>query len=244
MDNIGREFMEFTKYQYLGESDQARGKPQPPLEAEYDLTAVKIGLPPPDGHSCRKATLADVILNRRSLRRYLPVALTAEELSFLLWSTQGVKEAKSGTVTFRTVPSAGARHALETYLLINRVDGFRPGLYRYLALEHRLIEFNMEPDIAEKLTACCLGQGMVGMSAATFLWVAVVDRMSWRYDTRGYRYLHLDAGHVCQNLYLAAEAIQGGACAIGAYDDDEINCLLGLDGEEQFVIYAATTGKK
>ena len=80
--------------------------------------------------------------------------------------------------------------------------------------------------------------------AATFIFTAVSYRTYWRYGERGYRYMHLDAGHVSQNLYLAAEAIGGGACAIGAFYDEELNGVLGLDGEEQFAIYVTTTGKK
>jgi SagB-type dehydrogenase family enzyme len=85
---------------------------------------------------------------------------------------------------------------------------------------------------------------MVKKSAVTFIWVAVPYRMTWRYGERGYRYLLLDAGHVCQNLYLAAENISSGVCAIAAYHDAMFNELLGLDGENQFVIYLGTVGKK
>lgn len=67
--------------------------------------------------------------------------------------------------------------------------------------------------------------------------------MTWRYSERGYRYLFIDAGHACQNLYLGAEAIECGVCAIAAFDDVIMNQLLGLDGESQFVIYLATVGK-
>jgi SagB-type dehydrogenase family enzyme len=84
----------------------------------------------------------------------------------------------------------------------------------------------------------------VAESAVTFLWVAVVERMFWRYVERGYRYLHLDAGHVCQNLALAAEQIGGGICPIAAFGDEDLNRELGLDGENLFVIYLASMGKK
>ena len=90
----------------------------------------------------------------------------------------------------------------------------------------------------------CLGQEFVKRSAATFIWVCDVNRMTWRYSERGYRYAFMEAGHVCQNLYLSAESIGCGVCAIAAYDDDTMNQLLGLDGESQFVIYIATIGKK
>jgi SagB-type dehydrogenase family enzyme len=133
---------------------------------------------------------------------------------------------------------------LETYLLINNVEGLEPGLYRFLAIGHKLLELDIETDLAKPITEACLGQDFVKKSAVTFIWVAVAYRMKWRYGERGYRYLHLDAGHVCQNLYLSAEAIDCGVCAIGAFLDDNMNELLNIDGEEEFVIYIATLGKK
>lgn len=244
MGDIGQEFMEFTKYKHMGESPQSQGQPKPLSEAEYDVTKQKINLPSPESLGFGKVPLIDVINSRRSLRSYSDTAMSLEELTFLLWCTQGVKKRSGEPSPFRTVPSAGARHPFETYLLINKVEGLRPGLYRYLAFEHKLIELDAEEGIADILTASCLGQGMVNMGAVTFFWAAVADRTKWVYDVRGYRYMHLDAGHVCQNLYLAAEAINCGACAIGAYDDDELNTALGFDGVKQFVIYAAAVGKK
>lgn len=243
MKGIGKKFMEMTKYQYLEQSAQSKGLPQPPVEKEFDSSKPSVKLPQPDNLKLGQMPLSETINNRRSLRKYSDTPLSLEELSYLLWCTQGVKKA-SGRVTFRTVPSAGARHAFETYILVNRVEGLSPGLYRYIALQHKLIEVNTEPDIAEKITAGCMAQGFVALSAATFIWSADVGRMAWRYGERGYRYLHLDAGHVCQNLYLAAESIGCGACAIAAFDDDEMNNIIGIDGEEEFVIYVATVGKK
>jgi SagB-type dehydrogenase family enzyme len=178
------------------------------------------------------------------LRRYQEQALTQEELSFLLWTTQGVKSVTNRPVTLRTVPSAGARHAFETYLVINQVEGIKPGLYRYISLEHALLPLDMNEKIAEKVAEACLQQNQVTKSAVTFIWVAVTERMYWRYGERGYRYLHLDAGHVCQNLYLAAEAINCGVCAMAAFDDDQLNEVLHLDGQELWVIYCGALGKR
>lgn len=241
---IGKEFMEKTKPQYLGESLQQHGLPQPPLELDYDPSAELIPLPEADLLPQYPADLRTVIDGRTSLRRYQDQDLTLEELTFLLWTTQGVKEVTNRPVTLRTVPSAGARHAFETYLLINHVTGIKPGLYRYIALEHALLPVNLDEDIAEKITEACFGQRQVLNSAVTFIWVTVLERMYWRYGERGYRYLHLDAGHVCQNLYLAAEAVGSGVCAIAAFNDDTINQTLSLDGENQFVIYLGTVGKR
>lgn len=237
----GQKFIELTKYRHLGKSRQQRGSPQPPLEEPFDKGGEVVPLPDP---ATVDTDLKGLIDGRTSVRAYEQVALSRGQLSYLLWCTQGVKRVMPGRATLRTVPSAGARHALDTYVLVNRVEGLAPGLYRYLALEHEINAFIMNGGIAAGIEHACLGQAFVRTSAATFVWVAAVDRMTWRYEERGYRYLFLDAGHVCQNLYLSAESIGCGACAIGAYDDDVMNALLELDGEREFVIYIAAVGKK
>lgn len=245
MENlIGPEFLEKTRYQYLERSDQMRGVPSPPLELPFDPSRDRIPLPDPLKCRVSPVDLSDAIERRKSVRSYLNKALTTDELSYLLWCTQGVKQVIPNTGTLRTVPSAGARHAFETVLLINRVDNIEQGLYRYLALEHELIQIERGSQIADRVMEGCLGQRMVIESAVTFIWIAVPYRMTWRYGQRGYRYLYLDAGHVCQNLYLSAEAVGCGVCAIAAFGDQEMNQCLGLDGLSQFVIYVATVGKK
>ena len=125
-----------------------------------------------------------------------------------------------------------------------RQESLTPGLYRYVALEHSLLPIRLDANIEGEITEATLKQAQITYSAVTFIWVAVVERMYWRYIERGYRYLHLDAGHVCQNLYLAAEALNCGVCAMAAFDDEALNAVMGLDGEEQFVIYLASLGKK
>ena len=142
------------------------------------------------------------------------------------------------------MPSAGARHAFETYLLVNRVDGLEPGLYRFIATRHALLRVEAPADADVQLTAASRQQEHILQSAVTFLWVAVVERMTWRYVERSLRYLFLDAGHVCQNLYLAAESIGCGVCAVDAFDDELVNPLVHADGVSQFTVYMATVGKK
>lgn len=240
----GHEFMEKTKYQYIGKSDQQKGLPQPPLETLADPDKPLVDLPPPASLDIPPADLRTTIELRQSIRNYAHEPITLEELSFLLWCTQGVKHVHGMQATFRTVPSAGARHAFETFLLVNDVEGMEPGLYRYLALSHRLQQLDTDPTIAHRITAACFDQQFILRSNVVFLWTAVPYRMTWRYGERGYRDLHLDAGHVCQNLYLAAGAVGCGTCAIAAFNDDEMNELLGINGEDQFLIYLATVGKK
>ena len=243
MSDIGREFMLKTRYAYLSASGQSRGAEQPALELPYDQAEPAIKLPEPDLLPDHNVNFLELIEMRTSSRQYSDAPLTMSELSYLLWCTQGVKLVMPGSATFRTVPSAGARHAFETYLLVNKVEGLEPGLYRFLAIEHKLLRVSGSAGICDELTAACLNQQTVKNSAVTFIWTAVAARMTWRYGERAYRYLHLDAGHVGQNLYLAARTLQCGACAIAAFDDEKINAALGIDGEEHFAIYAATVGK-
>ena len=167
---IGAEFMEKTKYRYLEESDQRKGLPQPPLELGYDELKTIIDLPAPTEIEVGAVDLRTAIENRRSVRNYSEQPLTLEELSFLLWCTQGVKEVVTRPATLRTVPSAGARHAFETYLLVNRVEGLKPGLYRFLAIDHKLLEVNLESAIVENI-ARTTAQRLVKESAVTFIWI-------------------------------------------------------------------------
>lgn len=243
MEQIGREFMRKTRFEYLQPSDQMRGMPQPPLEVAYTGNGEVIDLAPPESVGVDEITLRDAISGRESVRTYRDAPVALDELSFLLWATQGVKKTMRDLFTFRTVPSAGARHCLETYLLANNVEGIDPGLYRYLALTHRLAGVNADPHIADSVAAACVNQRFLKENAVTFIWTADVYRMTWRYGERGYRYMHIDVGHVCQNLYLAAQAVGCAACAVGAFHDDELNSLLGIDGEAQYALYLAAVGK-
>lgn len=240
---IGKEFMEKTKHKYLAPSDQAKGLPHPPVEVEVLKSLGIFDLPDPGTYKA-DISLTQAVVQRESVRKYRDEPMALAELSYLLWCTQGVKSIEPHLVTLRTVPSAGARHAFETYLLVNHVAGLEPGLYRFLAVDHQLAKIETTDTISDSITEACLRQKFVKTSAVTFIWTAATYRMTYRYGQRGYRYLHLDAGHVCQNLYLAAEAINCGVCAIAAFDDDRLNEVLQLDGEEQFAVYVATVGKK
>jgi SagB-type dehydrogenase family enzyme len=243
--SIGKQFMRETQYKYLEPSAQSRGEPQPPLELPYDTTQRPIDLPAPGDLAIDdQVRLCDVISERQTSRRYADSPLSLEELTYLLWCTQGIKMDRPPAGMRRTVPSAGARHPFETFVLVNRVEGLEPGLYRYLASVHKLLRLPADETIADQIVEASLNQTQVSESAVTFIWVAVAERTTWRYSERGYRYMHLDAGHVCQNLYLSAWAIGCGVCAIAAFDDEKFNNVLALDGEDQFVIYVGTVGKR
>lgn len=226
------------------ESHQRRGIPPPPLEKPYPQDGILVDLVRPDDTNLGNMPLAKAIRQRESRRKYTSEALKLEELSFLLWATQGVKSVDKNKVwTIRTVPSGGARHPFETYLVVNRVEGLEPGVYRYLPIEHKLLLVNSNRPLPDKISEACWGQTFVGESAVVFVWAAIPYRTEWRYSVVGYKDIAVEAGHICQNLYLACEAIDAGACAILAYEQKGMDALIGVDGENEFTVYLAPVGK-
>jgi len=238
-----KEYYEASKYQNMPEPDQKKGVPQPPLQMPYDPNAPLFDLPDPKSCKLEQTDFLSIAESRETRRVFTEQKLTLAELSYLLWITQGVKQVTE-TKTRRMVPSAGSRHPFETFLLINRVEDLAQGLYRYLALEHKLLLVDASADVNQRLTEACQNQKHVQTSAITFCWVTDFARTYWRYGERAFRYVLLDAGHVCQNLYLAAETIHCGVCAIAAFDDDRVNAVLGVDGVHQFAVYLAVLGKR
>jgi len=223
---------------------QSRGLAQPPWQKPCPPGAEKIALPARDKwQGIPGLKLEEAIAGRKSRRNFAEQALRLEELAFLLWATQGLREAGAARHNFRTVPSAGCRHASETYVAALRVEGLEKAIYRYLPLDHALVEFVRHPDLEEQLIRGTFGQAFCGEAAATFIWTAIPERMEWRYGGASYKVIALDAGHICQNLYLACENIGAGACAVAAYDQEEMDKVLGVDGEEEFTIYIAPIGK-
>lgn len=222
-----------------------RGEPMPNYLTDYPANAKLIILPPPQEYTPPKNNFKAIVEDRRTSRRYdTNDFLNIEQLSWLLWSTQGMTAySEKRGLTTRNVPSAGSRHPFETYLLIQRVGNLTPGIYGYIPQEHAIYLITDNYKTIKAIHASTFDQKQVITASVNFIWVANVYRSSWRYQERAYRYLFMDAGHVCQNLYLAAESEGNAVCAIGAYKDDEANQALGLDGHEKFVIYVASVGK-
>lgn len=243
-----REVMKCFDNEY--ESDQDRELPQPPLAKEKVSDRV-IELTKDFEHLIKNNNLLDILNTRTSKRKYTEEPLTLDEVAYLLWITQGVKKVagRERKATFRTVPSAGARHPFETYLFVNRVEGLERGLYHYLALEHKLEFLGAIENQEEKVTKAYCGQSFFGNAPVSFVWTVIPYRSEWRYTTHAQKYALVDAGHLCQNLYLASESIGCGACGIGAYDQTLADGLLGLDSgptdreDNEFVVYAACVGR-
>jgi SagB-type dehydrogenase family enzyme len=237
---IGEQFQQETKY----DPDTMEGHTldwsrQPEPHKNYEAPLAVIPLPEPDVQG--DPNLWRLLYSRRSRREYdTGQPLTPEKLSALLWATQGVT-ARYGEVLFRTAPSAGGLYPVETYLFVRSVEGFDPGIYHFRPQTFDL-EFLKKGDLTRKLAEAALGQMIVMSAHVTFIWTAIVERSRWKYQQRAYRYIYLDAGHIGQNLYLAAGALGLGACAIGAFYDDKANSIIGVDGVEETVIYMATVG--
>ncbi len=228
-------------------TDQMKGLPCPPLQKPPAEGSKIIELPKVNNIFLKNPHVYDCLENRRSRRKYSEKLLSQDELSLLLWFTQGVqrvfKRSEEFLVALRTVPSAGARHPFETYLVINRVEGIEPGVYRYLGVDHQLVKEEHIHCNEKMIEEATMGQTFVARAPVVFLWVALPYRTEWRYNGEAAKLILLDAGHVCQNLYLVAEALGLGTCGIAAYDQDKIDKALYLDGDNEFVVYLAPVGK-
>ena len=212
---------------------------QPEPYKNYEAPLAVIPLPEPD--LAGDLNLWQLLHSRRSRREYDPAKpLTPAKFSTLLWATQGIT-ARYGEVLFRTAPSAGGLYPVDTYLFLRAVEGLEPGIYHFRPHAFDL-EFLKKGDHSRALVEAALGQMMVMGAQVTFIWSAVVERSKWKYRQRAYRYIYLDAGHIAQNLCLAAEAFGLGACAVGAFFDDKVNAIIGVDGVEETVIYMASVG--
>ncbi len=235
---IGAAFQRLTKYDRAGVESGRHWERPVARTKEYPASLPRIQLHPPE--TSDGTGLWRLLASRRSVRTYANSSMTFQALSQLLWSAQGVTHKTRGS-RFRTAPSAGALHPIETYVAVNNVDDCEPGIYHYDVPEHSLIQLSTgHPGIATAHAA--LDQDICARAAATFIWTAVVGRCAQKYAQRAYRYIYLDAGHVAANLALAAGALGLGSCQIAALFDDEANALLGIDGEEETTLYMSAVG--
>ncbi len=225
-------------------SDQMAGIDFPPVQKDVPDHAEIIELPEVSKSILKNKDLFDCMKHRVSHRQFTDQKLSLDELSFLLWATQGVRQIfNENRQTRRMVPSGGSRHPFETYLAIQKVASLKPGIYRYLPLTHDLVFLFEVDDLSNKLTKYAHDQKFVGECAVTFIWSVLPYRTEWRYGLLSKKDILLDCGHLCQNLYLACEAIACGTCAICAYQQKAFDELLQLDGTDEFTIYLSPVGK-
>jgi len=238
-EGIGDRFQGETKYERdrlpAGYLDW-RKKPGP-----YKVypDAPKIKLPEPERSG--GMPVWEAIGRRRSVRDFGGISMSAASLSQLLWASQGVTRVM-GEYALRSAPSAGALYPVETYLSIQEVEGIGPGICHYDVREHAL-ELLRPGDFRAAVAGAALDQGFLAEAAVVLAWTAVFARSKWKYKERAYRYVYLDAGHIAQNLALAAVALGLGSCQIAALYDDEVNAVLGVDGKEESIIYMTAVGR-
>ena len=183
-------------------------------------------------------SLEETLLNRRSVRQYTGEALTLEEVSQLLWAAQGITSECGG----RTAPSAGALYPLEVYLVAGNVESLAPGIYKYINDGHELAIVSDE-DVREELADAAPDKTTVLAGAIDIVISAVYERTTSKYGDRGVRYVHMEAGHAAQNIYLQATALGLGTVTIGAFADELVKDVLSMPGEEA-PLYIIPVGRR
>ncbi len=238
MSGVGDEFQRDTKYfaDKMG-GHRLNWDAKPALYKEY-ADAEKIELP--SFEPSRLMSLDAALKQRKSIRDFQARPISKGQLAYLLWASTGIQRIEQG-YEFRTAASAGALYPIETYVVANDVRKLEAGLYHYSIKAHQLDELR-QGDLRRPITAAALGQAMCATAAVVFVWSAVFERCKWKYGQRAYRYIYLDAGHIAENLALAAVSLNLGSCEIGALYDDQVNAVLGIDGEEESVICMAVVG--
>jgi len=195
-----------------------------------------IALPEPRLES--EVSIEETLLQRRSVREYAGIPLTLDEVSQLLWAAQGVTAEWGG----RTAPSAGALYPLEVYLVVGDVEGLAVGVYKYKPEGHELLKIS-DLDVREGLAKATWGQNWVEEGAIDIVIAAVYERTAKKYGNRGEQYVHMEAGHAAQNIYLQAVALDLGMVTVGAFYDKWVRNVLGMP-QNEVPLYVIPVGRK
>jgi SagB-type dehydrogenase family enzyme len=259
LEHPGRAFQRDTSYRRNSLEERVLDWRNKPATYKFYAYAQVFGLPSPRSMADdeQPVDLWTCISRRRSVRSFGATPLTLLELSRLLWASAGITTSyitPHGQDFYRAAPTAGALYPIETYVVVNKVEGLEPGLYHYRVagmdiLERPIVEgsHSLEQikigDLRDVITAAALDQPFCGKAGAVFLWTAVFARSEWKYEERAYRYFYLDAGHMAAQLSLAAVAQGLGSCPVAAFYDDEVNSLLGVDGQSEGIVYMTAVGR-
>jgi len=236
--NIGDDFQTKTKYarnqSFGGNLDWAN---KPEIYKCYPSSKT-VQLP----NQLQKVTIYfdEVLRRRKSVRVFSNQPLSMVDLAFLLWASTGIQRTEHD-YEFRTAPSAGALYPIETYTVVNNVEDVEKGVYHYNIKNHLLEEIKTG-NFGDELSRAALDQKMCATASVVFIWTGIFRRSKWKYSQRAYRYIYLDAGHIAENLALAATSITCGSCQVGAFFDDEINSIVGIDGTEESAICLSIVG--
>jgi len=249
MDDIARNrlFMQCHFDEDGPQSDQDMGVTPPPLSKPEAGGLIEL---PPFDKGAGSAAYADLLDIRRSERVYADIPMTGEQLAFMLWSCQGIQRFRGANrmASFRPAPSGGARHPFELYVAVKNVEGLTPGMYRYAPLAHvgekrAAIEFlgGIE-DYEARITAMLMGQSWAAKAPVVLFFSCVPYRAEWRYQDMAHRVMLIDLGHAGQNAMLSAAALGLGSCCMAAYDQALCDQALGLNGMDEYTVYAVSVG--
>ena len=216
-----------------------RSNPQP---------IIKLPSPQLEG----KVSVEETIAKRRSVRRYRLESLTLSQLSQILWSAQGI----TGAGKVRAAPSAGAIYPLEIFAVIGKQaiiviaseakqspsrEELPACIYHYEIDSHSLI-LHLQGDLRLDLARAALDQGFIADAPVVIVICAIYPRTSYAYGRRGERYVHMEVGHVGENIHLQAVALGLATVEVGAFDDEEVRKVLGLE-EQIKPLYIMPLGK-
>lgn len=211
---------------------------EPPLYKNYPEGAV---LQLPSAGEAARMPVHQAIRRRRSRRGFSDRPMTLQELADVLYLAVGETDHSDRSRPFRAFPSSGALYPTETYVGVHAVEALAPAIYHYQPQTHALVRVRAG-DRSAPLMRAALDQGMVAEAGAVIVLASYFDRAGWKYRDRAYRYALIEAGHIGQNLYLVAEALGLSCCAIGAFFDDDVNTLVGIDGVREAAVYMAVVG--
>ena len=233
----GEVFQRETRYdRHRTTTAKAVPPPCPDLYKRYP-GARRTPLTRPDGAG---SGLFDVTAARRSVRSFSGAPLALDDLGAMLYASAGVTATQRG-MAYRAAPSAGALYPVETYVIAHSVEGLQPGVYHHAVAEHALDQVAVG-DLRQALAEAGGGQGVLSRAAAVFVWTAVVDRCRHKYRDRAWRYVYLDTGHVAAHVSLAAVALGLGSCQVGAFYDDDLAGLIGVDLDSEPPLYLTAVG--
>ena len=189
-----------------------------------DSTETKIKLPAPTHKG--SMSVEETIKKRRTQRSFLPIALSQQQLSQILWAAQGITEERGFK---RSIPSAGALYPLDIFVVVGKegVNGLKSGLYHYQP-DHQQLTCVIRGDIRKKVAEAALSQMWISPAPITIIITAEYDRTTRKYGKRGIRYVHMEVGHAAQNIFLQAEALNLGAGIVGAFEDNSLKEILEL----------------
>jgi len=229
-------FLTVTLFLCLSTGAVADSGEEVPVYKEYrGAQKTRLPHPVPGG-----MTLEQAVQTRRSVRAFADRPLNLAQVARLLVSAYGITQ-RRGDIDHRGVASAGALYPLELYLVAANVDSLGRGLYHFQASDSSL-ELIQAGDFGERVYRATNAQDALESPPATIVITARFERTTARYADRGYQYVYMEVGSVCQSIYLQATALGLGTCAVGAFDDDAANRLLELDGRHEAVLLIMPVG--